>query len=257
MRITMLGCGSSAGVPLVGCDCSVCTSNNPKNKRTRVSLYIETGHLNLLIDTSPDLRQQLLRQNIRKIDAVLYTHEHADHTHGIDDLRCVNYLNGKELPIYGNDTTIRALKEKFAYAFLPKPQNVWFRPCLVPQALPDAPVHEFSIAGVSITMFEQQHGKIKSCGYRIGNFAYSTDVDILPETAFEVLAGTEIWVVDCLRYTESHSHSNLARTLEWVDRIKPRLAVLTHMAHEFEYEKLASELPKGIIPGHDGLILEL
>jgi len=258
MRVTVLGCGSSTGVPAVGCHCSICISDNPKNKRTRVSLFIEINGINILIDSSPDLRQQALRHDIQRIDAILYTHDHADHTHGIDDLRAFNYLSGKPLPIYGDNLTLSLLQQRFAYAFLPLPeQHIWYRPSLQPHSLADVAVHTFTVSGISITSFEQMHGKVKTLGYRIGKFSYSTDVDVLPAAAFEALAGTEVWVVDCLRYKKSYSHSNIENTLEWIGRVKPKLAVLTHMSHEFDYDTLSGQLPEGVVPGYDGMVIEL
>jgi phosphoribosyl 1,2-cyclic phosphate phosphodiesterase len=256
MRVTLLGCGSSGGVPLVGCQCKICLSGNPRNNRTRVSALVVDKGLNLLIDTSPDLRQQALRHDIRRIDAVLYTHEHADHTHGIDELRSFNYLAGGTIPVYGSSRTMDLIHHNFSYVFQPKPENIWFRPSLEAHVIGE-PVDNFSIGEVAITAFEQGHGKVKTTGYRFGNFAYSTDVDVLPESAFGALKGVEVWVVDCLRYTKSHSHSNLALTLEWITRVKPKLAILTHMAHEFDYDTLAAELPTGVVPGYDGMVLEL
>jgi phosphoribosyl 1,2-cyclic phosphate phosphodiesterase len=257
MKVTMLGCGASAGVPMIGCDCEVCTSNDPKNKRSRVSLLLEINDINILIDTSPDLRMQAIANNIRRVDAVLYTHDHADHTHGVDDLRAFNYLSNKTIPVYGDQETIGILQEKFKYVFLPRPQNIWYRPSIEPHVLPDAPVLQFTLMGLDFVAFKQQHGKIATLGYRIGNFAYSTDVNHLPEAAFDALQGVEVWVVDCLRYTESPTHSNLERTLEWIGRMRPKLSVLTHMGHEFEYHKLASELPAGVVPGYDNMVIEL
>lgn len=256
MKITILGCGNSSGIPVIGCNCLVCNSNNPKNRRSRVSVYVETENKKLLIDSSPDLREQALKNHICQVDAVLYTHDHADHTHGIDDLRSFNYLSGNALPIYGDAATISSLQQRFPYAFLPKPEPAWYRPALVANILPDRPVHKFFIDDISIVYFEQRHNKVKTRGYRIGKFAYSTDTNELPDTAFDVLDGVEVWVVDCLRYTKSHSHSNLENTLDWIKRVKPRLAVLTHMAHEFDYDTLAAELPSGVVPGYDGMVIE-
>lgn len=258
MKITILGCGNSLGVPVIGCDCAVCTSNNPKNKRLRVSVFIEINGINLLIDTSPDFRQQMLLNNIRKIDAVLYTHDHADHAHGLDDLRQFNALQGDAIAIYSNDEIIASLQKRFAYAFLPKPaSDSLFRPSLVPHIFPDADIHEFKIGKVSVIAFKQQHGKTHTLGYRIGDFAYSTDVNILSDAAFEALRGVKFWVVDCLRYTASYSHSHLENTLEWIERVKPKQAILTHMAHEFDYEILQSELPSGVFAGYDGMVVQV
>lgn len=257
MRVTVLGCGSSGGVPLIGCDCPVCTSKNPKNTRTRVSLYIETKGQHLLVDTSPDLRQQALRHNIRQVDAVLYTHDHADHTHGIDELRSYNYLSKESLPVYGNKVTLETIQSRFSYVFMEKPKLVWVRPSVIAKTLPDEPVHTFSIGDVQITAFEQHHGKSKTLGYRIGDFAYSTDTDELPDSAFDILHGVKVWVVDCLRYTASYSHSYLERTLGWIERVHPTRAILTHMGHEIDYDTISSQLPGGVAPAYDGMVIEL
>jgi len=255
--VIILGCGSSSGVPEIGCFCAVCTSKNTRNKRSRVSVFIEENGANLLIDSSPDFRQQALQNNILRVDAVLYTHDHADHTNGLDDLRAFNKLSGNSLPVFGDAETLGTIQERFPYAFQPKPDKIWYRPSLVPNILPDEPIHQTNILGVPVTAFQQTHGKVTTLGYRIKNFAYSTDTNEMPETAFESLAGVEVWVVDCLRYTESYTHSNLKRTLGWIERVKPRLAVLTHMAHEFDYDALSGELPVGVVPGYDGMVVEL
>lgn len=257
MRITVLGCGNSTGVPSIGCHCAVCTSDNPKNHRTRVSVLVEVADRVFLIDSSPDLRQQALRHSLRHVDAVLYTHDHADHTNGIDDLRSFNYHANRELPVYGNASTLDTLKQRFPYAFLPKPPAFWSRPCLIPNVLPELPVHSFVHSGISITCFNQLHARVKTLGYRIGNFAYSTDVKIIPETSFTALEGTEVWLVDCLRYKEAFSHSHLEQTLQWIDRVKPGLAILTHMDHDLDYDRLCGELPSGVVPAYDGMVVEL
>lgn len=257
MRVTMLGSGGSAGVPFIGCDCNVCQSDNPKNKRTRVSIFIEINGVNLLVDTSPDLRQQALRNNIRKVDAILYTHAHADHANGIDDVRSFNYQKGGPMPIYGDKATMDTLSHRFSYAFQVAPDNHWYRPTLIPNALPTAASHDFEVEGIPVRAIEQGHGKGKSLGFRIGNFAYSTDADFLSDEAFEALAGVETWIVDCLRYTPAPTHAVMETTLRWVERLKPKRAILTHMSHEMDYDKLTRELPSGIVPGYDGLVFEL
>jgi phosphoribosyl 1,2-cyclic phosphate phosphodiesterase len=257
MKVTILGCGASTGVPLIGCECSVCTSDNPKNNRLRVSVLIEINGINLLIDTSPDLRQQALNNHIRRVDAVLYTHDHADHTQGLDDLRAFNHLSNKVIPIYSRQRTIASLQQRFSYAFLPKPENIWLRPCVEPVILPETATHDFTVAGIPVTMFTQNHGKTTSLGYRIGDFAYSTDTNGLPDSALEALHGVKVWIVDCLRYSESFSHSHLELTLGWIRQVKPELAILTHMAHEFDYDILSAELPSGVVPGYDGMVLDM
>ncbi len=258
MKITILGCGNSLGVPSIGCDCAVCTSINPKNKRLRVSVLIEINGINIVVDTSPDFRQQMLRTNIKKIDAVLYTHDHADHMNGIDDLRQFNALQKDVIPIYSNTEIINAIKQRFAYVFLPKTaEKGLFRPSLEAHIIETAPVHEFTVSGIKVTAFEQQHGKATTLGYRIGDFAYSTDTNGLSEAAFAALKGIKCWVVDCLRYTPSYSHSHLEMTLEWIRRVQPERAILTHMAHELDYEKLQKELPDGVFAGFDGMEVEV
>ena len=209
----------------------------------------------LLIDTSPDLRQQALRAGIARIDAVLYTHDHADHTGGIDDLRAFNVRADAAIPVYGSAETLNLLKSRYSYAFLEKPP-VWYRPCLLAHAFPAGPVFDYEVQGVTFTAFEQQHGKIKTYGYRFGDFVYSTDVDALSETAFAALQGVDTWIVDCLRYGTSYTHAHLERTLEWIARVKPRMAILTHMAHDFDYQTLLRELPAGVVPGYDGIVLQ-
>lgn len=257
MKVTILGCGSSTGIPMISCKCPVCTSENPKNKRSRVSLFIEIKGKNLLIDSSPDLRHQALREGVSRVDAVLYTHDHADHTHGIDDLRSFNYLSGDAIPIYCDQPTYDSLHTRFGYIFQKNKPEVWYRPMLTANVLPTAPIHRFEVFGIPITCFEQNHGKVKTLGYRIGDFAYSTDTDGLPETAFEALAGVKTWVVDCLSYKKSMTHATLETTLGWVSQVKPELAILTHMAHDMDYDTLLAELPKGVVPGYDGMVINI
>ncbi len=257
MKVTMLGCGSSAGVPFIACNCPVCTSKNPKNTRTRVSILIESEGKNILIDTSPDLRQQALREGIARIDAVLYTHEHADHVMGIDELRSFNHLSGGAIPVYADETTLKSLQTRFAYAFMEKPENLWYRPCLTPHPFVEKPVGNISLFGQEITTITFGHGKIKTIGYRLGKFAYSTDCDAISDEAFAALEGIDTWIVDCLRYTPSYSHAHLDLTLSWIERLKPRRAILTHMNHELDYDRLKAELPNGVEAGYDGLTFEL
>jgi phosphoribosyl 1,2-cyclic phosphate phosphodiesterase len=244
-------------VPLIGCDCAVCTSKNPKNTRKRVSALVEADGVNILIDTSPDLHRQALDNHIKRVDAVLYTHDHADHTHGIDELRSFNYLSGKEIPVFADKSTLGVLKQRFAYVFREKPENIWFRPCLTANAIDEGDMVDFEVLGVWVKAFRQGHGKLESLGFRIGDFAYSTDVDFIPETSFEALAGVKVWIVDCLRETKSYSHSNLVQTLQWIERVKPERAILTHMSHEVDYDALKAQLPPHIEPGYDGLTMDI
>ncbi len=255
LTVTMLGSGSSSGVPEIGCACEVCRSTNPKNKRSRVSLLLETGGKKLLVDTSPDLRQQALAAGLRTVDAILYTHDHADHIHGIDEVRSFNIRADAVIPAWADPHTLNTLTTRFPYAFKPKPQRAWYRPSITPHEIPVSPLQDFTVEGVRITPFWQNHAEVQSLGFRVGNFAYSTDVNGFPDESLAKLQDLELWIVDCLRYKPSYTHSTLEMTLGWIAKIKPKLTVLTHMAHELDYDRLSRELPTGVIPGYDGLKL--
>lgn len=254
MKITVLGCGTSSGVPMVGCDCAVCRSSDPRNRRRRVSILVEHRGTTVLVDTSPDLREQLLAINLKRLDAVLYTHGHADHSHGLDDLRAVNYHMNAAIDAYGSAETLRSIMERFDYVFLPPAGNFWARPCLTPRPV-SAP---FEVGALSIEPFMQGHGRGVTTGFIFGEreAAYSTDVNVLSDSAIERLRGVKLWVVDCLGYQTHPSHANLEITLGWIARVKPRRAVLTHMSHQFDYGTLSAELPAGVEPGQDGLVVE-
>jgi phosphoribosyl 1,2-cyclic phosphate phosphodiesterase len=252
-HITILGCGGSTGVPMIGCECAVCTSNNPKNKRSRVSVLVQQDGKNILIDTSPDLRQQALAHSVSRIDAVVYTHAHADHTHGIDDLRAYNFISNQPVPIYADSQTMERLKEQFSYVFMPSTSPIWYRPCVDPRYIPEHPLSEFDVFDLKFIPILQQHGKHTSLGFRIGNFAYSTDVNGFSKESMDLLRNLDVWVVDCLRYSDSATHSKLEMTLEWIREVQPKRAILTHMAHDFDYDKLRGELPSGVEPAYDGM----
>jgi phosphoribosyl 1,2-cyclic phosphate phosphodiesterase len=256
MKVTMLGCGPSWGVPRIGGDWGACDPRNPKNRRRRVSVLVEEAGSSLLIDTSPDLREQLLDADVRGLDAVLFTHAHADHLHGIDDLRSVNRLIRKDLPIYANARTIGEIRSRFGYALAApeaEPMRDYYKPALEPHVI-DGP---FTAAGLGVVPFVQDHGYSETLGFRIGRFGYSTDVVRLDEAGFAALAGIELWIVDCFRRKPHPTHSHLEQTLAWIDHVKPRRAILTHMDESLDYEQLRGELPAGVEPGHDGLVAEL
>jgi len=201
------------------------------------------------------MRRQFLDNGLTGADAILYTHAHADHTHGIDDIRAFNFQKGKPIDAYMDVKTIEEIKARFAYAFHPqKPEYGWYRPCLNPVVIES--YKEFLIQGsdVKIMPFEQIHGSGRSLGFRIGNFAYSTDVNELPEKSLELLHGLDLWIVDCLRFEKAPTHAHLAQTLEWIDRVKPQKAVLTHMSHEVDYLQIAAQLAEGVAPGMDGMV---
>lgn len=261
LKVTILGCGSSGGVPMIGCSCPVCISADSKNKRTRVSIAVEYAGKRILIDTSPDMRAQCLRHGIGTVDAIIYTHAHADHMHGIDDARFFNYTHNKLIDVYADETTLSRVKEGFGYA-LPreKPANlppgaVWYRPFLHPILI--EPFKAFTACGIDVLPIAQKHGGETTLGLRLGSFAYSVDTNGLSEEAFAALKGIDTWVVDCLRYESAPTHAHLEMTLGWIRRVKPKRAYLTHMSHSFDYAKLAGELPEGVSPAFDGLVLEI
>lgn len=256
MRVTMLGSGPSWGVPRIGGDWGACDPSNAKNRRRRVSILVEEGGSVLLVDTSPDLREQLLDTGSTRVDAVLFTHCHADHTHGIDDVRSINRMMGKPLPIYADPFTMSELKARFRYIFSPideQAKTAFYKPAVEPHEI-DGP---FAAAGIAVVPFVQDHGFSRTLGFRFGRFAYSTDVLTLDEAAFEALAGVEVWIVDCIRRAPHPTHSHLARTLDWIARVKPRRAIFTHMDQSLDYASLQRELPPGVEPGYDGLVIEV
>lgn len=254
MKVTLLGCGPSWGVPAIGPNWGECDPSDPRNRRRRSSLLVESCGQVLLIDTAPDLREQLLDAGAARIDAVLLTHAHADHLHGIDDLRMVNHLNENTIPLYANAETLTAVRHRFAYVLDPAvPGRPLYKPSLGPREITGA----FVAAGMPVVPFEQDHGRSKTLGYRIGPLAYSTDVTDLDERAFAALDGVELWIVDCQRRQPHPTHSHVAKTLGWIARVGPARAVLTHMDQSLDYCSLAAELPPGVEPGYDGLTIEL
>jgi phosphoribosyl 1,2-cyclic phosphate phosphodiesterase len=260
MKVTMLGCGGSGGVPLIGCACAVCRSPDPRNRRLRVSIVVETDiGTRILVDASPDLRQQFLTHGLRTVDAVILTHAHADHLHGIDDLRSVNYHRNAPLEIWSDAATLAEVTDRFSYAFRPPRSNagIWYAPSLVAREI--AVGATTRIAGVDVGCFHQIHGgtRAPTLGLRFGAFAYSTDVREMPEEGFAALDGIDTWIVDCLQEEPSMGHSHLEQTLGWITRVRPRRAVLTHMGHRLEYADLARRLPPGVEPGHDGLVVDV
>ena len=256
MRVTVLGCGGSGGVPLIGGRWGACDPADPRNRRTRASVLVETGAATLLVDTTPDLRFQLLAAGKSIIDAVLYTHSHADHVMGLDDLRAVNKLVGRPLPVFADARTLAELRKRFDYAFLPlKAPGAFFRPVLEPNEV--TPGVAFEAAGVQVLPILQDHGFMPSLGFRIGDFAYSTDVLDLDEAALAALAGVRVWIVGCFQAARHSTHASLDRVLGWVGRLRPERTVLTHMGESFDYRALAAALPEGVEPGFDGLELAL
>jgi len=261
LKLTILGCGTSGGVPRIGGDWGKCDPANPRNRRLRCSMIAEQtgdkGKTTILIDTSPDARQQLLDANVSCLDAVLFTHDHADHTHGIDDLRVVAMNTRSRVDVYCDDHTGRVLEQRFAYCFAALPGSS-YRPILNKYTI--KPGQEIEIQGeggiVKVLPYHQHHGEIMSVGYRFGDIAYSCDINALPDETYKYLEGLDVWIVDALRYTPHPSHFSLEETLEAIERVKPKRAILTHMHTDLDYDTLVRELPDGVEPAYDGMILK-
>ena len=259
LRATILGCGSSGGVPRLGGEWGECDPENPKNRRRRCSLLLERigpgGTTRVLIDTSPDMREQLLDAGIGTLDAVVYTHSHADHVHGIDDLRMIVFNMRRRLPVWADGPTQEALLARFGYAFV-QPAGSPYPPILDLYTI-DGPFRVDGAGGaIGLSPFRVNHGSMDSLGFRIGGLAYLPDVLRIPEEAWAHLEGLECWIVDALRRRPHPTHAHLEMTLDWIDRARPRRAVLTNMHVDLDYETLAAETPEHIIPAHDGLSLE-
>jgi phosphoribosyl 1,2-cyclic phosphate phosphodiesterase len=259
-KIAILGSGSSGGVPRVGNDWGSCDPANPKNRRRRCSALVTQpgpqGETRLLIDTSPDLREQMLSSGISDIDAVLYTHEHADHTHGIDDLRAFFLMKRKRVEIWADDATGRMLTTRFAYCFYSAPGSD-YPPILNLNAIESGSPVTIDGAGGAITVlpFQVQHGTIDALGFRIGGMAYTPDIDGVPDASLGHLESLDLWIVDALRRNPHPSHWNLSQTLEWIGRMKPRRAIITNLHVDLDFATLEAELPVGVTPAYDGLEL--
>lgn len=256
MRLTILGCGTSTGVPLIHCKCPVCQSKNPKNKRLRTSAWIQTHGKNFLIDTSTDLRQQALRAKIPRIDAVLFTHPHADHVHGIDELRSFNFIQKSQIPVYGNDWTCQELKVKFPYIFNPGPRIGGGVPDLLLHTL-DAQANELEILGEKIIPLSLLHGSKECIGYRIDSVAYITDCSYIPPMTKQRLKSLSVLVLDCLRNEPHETHFTLDQALKTIEELNPKKTFLTHLGHDFDYAKGRKMLPKGVSFAYDGLTINV
>ncbi|HXF90621.1 MAG TPA: MBL fold metallo-hydrolase [Candidatus Nitrosotenuis sp.] len=251
MKITILGSGASAGVPIITGEWGACDSQNSKNWRRRASVFVELGDYNLLIDASPDLRMQLLDAGINRIDGVLVTHAHADHIMGLDELRQIYLKHRQIIPIYADHQTLQALETTFGYAF--RPQDPHYISFVSPHLI----TGPFELYGTTIIPFVQKHGNIESLGYRIGNFAYSTDFNMIPESSLKCLQNLDLWVVDCLRFEPHPTHIHFDGVMTLIEQLKPKRAILTHLTHWLDYDHLRSLLPSHIEPAYDGMVLEI
>lgn len=260
--ITILGCGSSGGVPRVAQGWGDCDSANPKNRRRRCSVLLRQegndGTTNVLIDTSPDVRDQLMDANVMHLDGIVYTHDHADHCHGIDDVRPLVIHNRRRIDAFMDEVTGRGLIERFGYIFR-TPQGSDYPPILMERYIEAGTAFEVNGAGGALPLkpFRLVHGNIDALGLRVGNIAYTPDVSAIPETALDDLTGLDLWIIDALRIKPHPTHFHLEQSLEWIARMKPKSAVLTNLHSDLDYGKLCRELPDHIRPAFDGMILEI
>jgi phosphoribosyl 1,2-cyclic phosphate phosphodiesterase len=248
VELTILGCGSSSGTPAIGCDCPTCRSPDPRNRRTRCSAYVRAGNTAFLIDTGPDLRQQALREGFTQVDAVLYTHPHADHLNGIDDLRAFCYVKRGPITLFGNGFTLDNIKTRFDYT-LSAPSPQWDKPVLQTEQISGP----FEFQGVKVEPIELEHGNWPCLGWRIGNLAWLTDLSHIPDESLAKLQGLDVLFLDCLRQQPYKSHLGVEQSLEWAARIKAKRTVLIHMTHGLEFHALSERCPPGVEVGYDGL----
>ncbi|HEX7791230.1 MAG TPA: MBL fold metallo-hydrolase [Afipia sp.] len=260
--LTILGSGSSAGVPRPALGWGACDPDNPKNRRRRCSMLAEksgdNGITRVLIDTSPDLREQLIDANVDHLDAVFLTHEHADQTHGIDDLRSVVLHQRRRIPVYLNKSTARDILSRFAYCFEQSPGSDY--PAILEKRSIEAgetQTIEGKGGALSLTAFILEHGNIPSLGYRIGDAAYTPDVNDIPRESWHALENLDLWIIDALRYAQHPSHFSVSDALSWIEKFRPRRAVLTNLHSDLDYEALRGKLPPGVVPGYDGMRLTL
>jgi phosphoribosyl 1,2-cyclic phosphate phosphodiesterase len=261
LKVTILGSGSSGGVPRIGGadgrgEWGACDPNEPRNRRRRCSVLVERGATQVLVDTTPDLREQLIDARISRLDGVLITHDHADQTHGIDDLRMVAQNMMRRVHVYGAEETMRALTDRFGYCF----KGAGGYPAVLEGRTIARPFREFAIDGgggpVPVLAFDQDHGTMVSQGFRFGPVAYSADVFELADAAFDALKGVECWIVDALRYRPHPTHAHVDKTLAWIARLQPKRAILTNLHVDLDYQTLRNTLPANVEPAYDGLVLE-
>jgi phosphoribosyl 1,2-cyclic phosphate phosphodiesterase len=254
VRARILGSGTSSGVPRIGNDWGACDPAEPRNRRTRASLLVEHENVRILVDTSPDMREQLLAADVDRLDAVIWTHDHADHCHGIDDLRQVYHALGRPVVGYARQPTLATLRTRFAYVFEGKvgyPATAEIGP------LPD----RLAVDGVAITVADQPHGRTLSTGLRFEAdglaIGYATDISDMTDDLYRLYQGLDVWIVDALRRQPHPSHADLSTVLGWVEELRPSRTILIHMDHSMDYATLVAELPDGIEPGYDGLTVSL
>jgi phosphoribosyl 1,2-cyclic phosphate phosphodiesterase len=258
LAFTVLGCGSSGGVPRIGGHWGDCDPHEPKNRRRRCSLLVtrETaaGTTRVLIDTSPDLREQMLAAGVGEIDAVVYTHAHADHMHGLDDLRQIVYNIRRRLPVWADGTTQEALLSRFGYAFV-QPEGSSYPPILDLHTISGDVVIDGAGGPITLTPFEVEHGSIDALGFRMGDLAYLPDVSDIKEEAWPTLAGLDTFIIDALRRTPHPTHAHLAQALEWLERSQAKHGVLTNLHIDMDFATVDAETPAHVTPAHDGMVI--
>ncbi|MGE5511416.1 MAG: MBL fold metallo-hydrolase [Bacteroidota bacterium] len=257
-RLTLLGTGSSGGVPRLGNNWGACDPANPKNRRRRCAALVDRingrGRTCVLIDSSPDLRDQLLEAQVATLDGVLYTHDHADHTHGIDDLRMIAFNMKRRVDVHGDAATLATLRRRFDYCFASPPGSSYPAILNAHEIRPPHPVRIDGAGGpIEAVPVVQEHGDITSLGFRIRNVAYSPDISGLADDSAALLADLDLWIVDALRYISHPSHFSVKQALAWIETIKPKRAILTHLHVDLDYEALRRELPEHVTPAYDGL----
>ncbi len=262
MRFTILGCGSSGGVPRIGNIWGNCDPSEPRNRRRRCALLVErfgkNGRTTVLVDTPPDIREQLLDARVEHIDAVLYTHTHADHTHGIDDLRGMFFITKRRIPVYCDRDTRRALESRFDYCFTQGAGSLYPAILEARDIRPPQPLRIDGAGGaIEAVPVLQEHGDMSSLGFRFGRVAYSPDICGLPEASVALLQGLDLWIVDALRPAPHPSHFGVKQSLAWIERLGVKRAILTHMTVELDYAALRRDLPAHIEPAYDGMVVEV
>jgi phosphoribosyl 1,2-cyclic phosphate phosphodiesterase len=261
VRVTILGCGGSSGTPAIDGGWQRCDPDNPRNQRTRPSILIEVGETRLLVDTAPELRQHLLNAGVTRLSAVLYTHAHADHVHGLDDLRAINRVIKAPLPTYGSPETLAKIRARFAYAFadLPPETTNYYKPTLIPRPIEDG--EQTAIGEVSVRAFEQDHGFSTTLGFRFDagglSCAYSTDLVELPDHGWPIVHGLDLWIIGAFVDRPHPTHCDVDKALAWIRRARPKRAVLTHLGGMLDYDELRARLPDHVEPAYDGLVVTL
>lgn len=255
MRVTILGSGSSGGVPTLGLGWGACDPLNPRNRRLRPSILVEEGRTVVLVDTSPDLRQQLLGAAVTRLDGVLFTHGHADHLHGIDDLRGINRSMNRPIECYADEETLATIRERFGYVLEPLKDGFefYYKPTLDIRRI--GPGDRFRVGEIPVLVFDQDHGYSRTLGFRFGPVAYSTDLCDLTEESFAALRGVEVWIVGTLTDRPHPTHVHVDKALGWIRRVRPRRAVLHHLGPDLDYDALSRRLPAGVEVAYDGCVV--